>query len=537
VGYLAHILLALLAIGLTESGARIDYEQPAFVVLLAFVPYAFAALAARLFVRGRFRLAMLVYRSLALSAPLMFFAACALFGWQKSVEQWSGAHTSIVDWPGPSLLPLILPFVVYELTTIDARARAVASGKEYRAWRTFQTRMFLSGLVPMGVYIGIASIVGLSERARVSIEEIALFNALFATVLLVVIGMFLPFMLKNTWETVPLAAGAQRDALLGVARQAGFANPRLYVWKTGHQLANAAIVGVTARSRVVLFSDSLLAQMDTRELSAVFAHEMGHAFRHHVPIFVMWVGVFFLAGDLAAQALFPDDALLAGLTLLVAMGVWFVSFGFLSRRFELDADLYSLDLLGETRSLIAALERVGGRLRDVASWRHFSTAERVRFLERAESDPAVGRKLRRGLHAWTWLALLAFLLCAGLHVRALLQQLPEGRARVALRLGNYAEADRCIGRMTNPDPLLVKLTQRALSLGEDHTPVERLAARALVSLAARDLDATREWLALGALRCAHPFQALTELAVQDPVDLDALERELRRAALELDASS
>ena len=63
-------------------------------------------------------------------------------------------------------------------------------------------------------------------------------------------------------------------------------------------MANAAIVGFLPGHRTVLFSDSLLAGLPPRELAAVFAHEIGHARRHHVLVFGAWTLVFFLAGDL-----------------------------------------------------------------------------------------------------------------------------------------------------------------------------------------------------------------------------------------------
>src|SRR5262249_6269763 len=160
------------------------------------------------------------------------------------------------------------------------------------------------------------------------------------------------------------------------------------------------ILGVGPRHRVVLFSDLLLAQLGPRELAAVFAHEIGHAFRRHVRIFVTWAAGFFMAADLVARHLFADSPWVSGGFVVGAMLAWYWAFGFLSRRFELEADLFSLDLLGDPGALIAALERVGGAFRDVASWRHFSTAARVRFIERAATDPAVGDRLRRELRRW-----------------------------------------------------------------------------------------------------------------------------------------
>jgi len=297
----------------------------------------------------------------------------------------------------------------------------------------------------------------------------------------------------------PVPEGPERDLLLSVAEMANFASPKLFVWKTGHSTANAAIVGVTKKSRVVLFSDSLLAQMNPSELAAVFAHEMGHAFRRHVPIFVVFVLGFVMLGDLLAQHYFHDEPVWAGVTILGVMAIWFFSFGFLSRRFELDADLFSLDLLGEVRSLMSALEKVGGQFRDIASWRHFSTAERVRFLERAQVDPHVGRRLRRDLRRFTYLGIALFVLTGVLQATRLISTFTEDELRADLRLGHFARAHERLLTASDVDPNLRAAVERAYEARDDSS-VPALARRALDSLQNGDVRRAREWLQIGALR-------------------------------------
>src|SRR6185436_1238857 len=92
------------------------------------------------------------------------------------------------------------------------------------------------------------------------------------------------------------------------------------------------------------------------------------------------------------------DEMLAGAILLAVLGAWYLSFGWLSRRFELEADLFSLDLIGDAEGLIGALEQVGGaHARSLSSWRHFSTAQRVDFLRATALDRSIGAKLERTL--------------------------------------------------------------------------------------------------------------------------------------------
>jgi Zn-dependent protease with chaperone function len=500
-GYLSDIVLAIGALALSEAGATSGWNAPWAVLLLCLVPHVLAWAARREVLRGKFKSGQALLRVLQYSAPTLYLCALVLFGWQSSVARWLGREVTLLAWPELSLLIVFLPFVVYQALAIDARSRAMApAGREQRAWRNFQVRMFLSGVVPITTYIVIAAAIGWDERLCVRIQEVALYNALFATSLLLLLALGLPWILCNTWETEPISAGPTRELLDAVATRARFRSRSLRVWKTGHQMANAAIVGISARSRVVLFSDSLLSELDLRELAAVFAHEIGHAVRHHVPIFVMWVSAFFFGADLLATWWFPDNLWLSGGLILSVMAIWYFAFGFMSRRFELDADLYSLDLLGDANALISALERVGGRLRDVASWRHFSTAVRVRFLSQAALDPAAAVRLRRNLRCWTCVGAALFLVTAGLQIRALFKAKPAQEIQADLRLGDYATAARRLRDMRELDPDVAALVVRASTLERDGVDGRELEREARSALRAHDIEAALAWLELGELR-------------------------------------
>jgi Zn-dependent protease with chaperone function len=360
--------------------------------------------------------------------------------------------------------------------------------------------MLAAGIVPVALYVVAAAIVGASNEARVAVEEIGVFHAAFAGGLLVLLALALPFLLEHVWETAPLPEGSQRAALLALAREAGFGAPRLRVWRTGHQVANAAILGLTKTNCTVLFSDQLLAHLPPSELAAVFAHEMGHAVRSHVPLFIAWVLAAFLLGDLAANALFADEPVLAGVVMLGFLAAWFAGFSWLSKRCELQADLHALDLLGETHTLIAALERVGGRLRDVAGWRHFSVAERVRFLKHAQADPSVAARLHRTIRGASVLGAVLLALALALHGLRLVHDLPADRVRADLRLGDYQSAALRAERVEDLDPVLAAAARLAGSLGADGVEVERVDREQRAAEARGDREAAEAWRALIELR-------------------------------------
>ena len=538
-GYLLHLLVALLGQGLAESGWSTGWDASWLVLFLLPVPHLLGALGHRLFLRGKFRASAIVLRVLAGSAPALHVLAVCAFGWLDALRRWFGEGVSLGGWPRIGLLLALAPFVVLELASIDARARVMTpSGRERAAWRTFHARMLLSGLVPLVGYVLVSTLAGSSDRVRVEIEEVSLFSAAFALVLLSVLALGLPSLLRNVWNTAPFPPGERRDLLDAIAARARFRARALLAWNTGDLMANAAIVGVGPRTRVVLFSDSLLAQLDGPELGAVFAHEIGHAARRHVLIFVSWAAAFFLLADLAANRWFASDPWLGGGLVLAAVLAWLLGFGFASRRFELEADLYCLDLLGDSTALVRALEKVGGRFRDVASWRHFSTAERVRFLEKAAADPAVGERLRRSLRRWSRFGFCVFVAAAALEVWILVRAFPAERLRADLRLGAYASAAERAGS-SSVDEELSRLARRAATLEDGERGVANLESRARASMLAGDIEAALEWLDLGALRgsaslaaVASALRGLVQGLPDAAADLDPHLREGWTAELE-----
>lgn len=499
-GSLGHVVLALAALAAAEAGLEHGFLPPWVVALCAPLAYVIARASEREIVRGRFRIGEWLHKFLVVS-PIVFFAAAVwACGWRSVVSRWSGAEVSLLGWPDLRVLALLAPWLLFELTALHARSRYFVAVRERDGWLAFQVRMLIAGLVPVLLYVIAAAIVGASDEARVAVEEIGVFHAAFAGGLLVVLALVLPFMLEHVWETTPLPEGSHRTSILALAHESGFGTPRLRVWRTNNQVANAAIVGLTKHSRTVLFSDRLLEQLPPRELAAVFAHEMGHAVRSHVPLFIAWVLVAFLFGDLVATAFFPEEPVGAGLVLLGFLAAWFAGFTWLSRRCELQADLHALDLLGETHTLIAALERVGGRLRDVAGWRHFSIAERVRFLEHAQADPSVAQRLHSTIRAASVLGSVLLVIALGLHAVRMLSDLPTDRLRADLRLGDYASAAHRAERIEDLDPVLARAARLAGSLGSDGVQRARVEREAAAATARGDEEHAAVWNALLELR-------------------------------------
>src|SRR5919198_332878 len=129
--------------------------------------------------------------------------------------------------------------------------------------------------------------------------------------------------------------------------------------------ANAYVNGLGRTKRVVLF-DTLLRDFPPAEVSSVVAHELSHVKHRDVPRFLAWMGIAApaaahlvqrlaerLAGDTRnGPAMLPALALSAGIVSFFG-GVAGTA---LSRRVEVRADVFSLDLAGDPDAFIS-LER------------------------------------------------------------------------------------------------------------------------------------------------------------------------------------
>jgi Zn-dependent protease with chaperone function len=183
-------------------------------------------------------------------------------------------------------------------------------------------------------------------------------------------------------------------------------------------------MGLAAPLRYIMLTDALLDQLPERQVESVMGHEVGHAKHHHIPwmvgalIATMGIGMLavfvvmlvFAAGMEAAERSLPMAQaplqLAAGgveaVVSLVFLGLGFVMFGWVSRRFEWQADAFAVKALsmedpGAKAVTPESVEAMAGALGSVArlnhisperrSFRHGSIAHRQRRLARLVGLP------------------------------------------------------------------------------------------------------------------------------------------------------
>jgi STE24 endopeptidase len=170
-----------------------------------------------------------------------------------------------------------------------------------------------------------------------------------ASWLISAIGVFVfaPEILRRVLHTEPLRDSPLRQRLDALCQRTRIRYRDILLWKTDNNMGNAAVMGFVPRLRYILLSDLLLERMPDEEIEAVFAHELGHIVHRHMIWYVVFVVV------LALINAGPGSWLAAHLTrwfgthaqepVLAAMMIakFLLLFGFVSRKFERQADVYA----------------------------------------------------------------------------------------------------------------------------------------------------------------------------------------------------
>jgi STE24 endopeptidase len=224
----------------------------------------------------------------------------------------------------------------------------------------------------------------------------------------------MPWLLVKLWGAQRLTDPLLLAELDAECQRAGVQVSAIMRWPVrGARVYNAMVLGVLPRLRYVLFTDDLLRDFSAEERTAVLGHELGHARHHHLWIYLM----FALATGLlswSARGMLDDvvqtlpgitllsDEVRTGLIAMLLLAVqWRLLFGLLSRACERQADLAGADLAGRgdsaagaviMQNALGAVARLAGVDPRAPSWRHYSIAERMTFLEKVATDTAVAAR-------------------------------------------------------------------------------------------------------------------------------------------------
>jgi STE24 endopeptidase len=166
-----------------------------------------------------------------------------------------------------------------------------------------------------------------------------------------------------------------RDQIVQLASRAGINVTRVLKMDESRRSThtNAYFTGIGRAKRIVLF-DTLLTSMDTDEILAVLAHEIGHWKRRHLlkglavsqllSLFILFLAHRLIQGDflasifdLSTDIVYPKIVIVG---FLASMALFLLKPGFnaFTRFMEQEADRFSCDLTGRGEAMIAALVKL-----------------------------------------------------------------------------------------------------------------------------------------------------------------------------------
>ncbi len=241
-----------------------------------------------------------------------------------------------------------------------------------------------------------------------------------------IVFLFAPFLVKFVWRCYSLPKGSLRDILIRLSKSVNLKFRDILLWPTYGVIVNAAVVGFVGRIRYIMLSDGLIESLTDGQIESVFGHEIGHIKHHHMLFYLFFavgsMGFVGLLGYYLQMTLGLSPDIVQIIIILAIAGLWFLCFGYISRNFERQADLFAVKLLsrefdkfgcddvhclrhnGEysgkliTPVCMSSAKLFGSALRRTAalnaipamkkSWRHGSISERCNFLIEVAGQPA-----------------------------------------------------------------------------------------------------------------------------------------------------
>ncbi|HYC78043.1 MAG TPA: M48 family metalloprotease [Planctomycetota bacterium] len=380
-----------------------------------------------------------------------YFVLLNATAWPDVVRTW-------VPIGGLDALVAFTPYLAAASARVDATwpfdPRAQAGTWTRRQAFLFQARVLLVPTAPFFVVHAFSAWAdGVPElrAATVAYEGLGVLSTVFG---LLVVSALTPVFLRLLVGGRPLKDPTLLGDFRAFLARVRFRIPWLLRVETDGRIMNAVYVGLAAPLRAVLMTDAILGRLDRTEANAVFAHEVGHGVKRHLPLFVAFVAAIVVGGhafaeDLsratgavgdafAAAAGRPALASTLALTLESAVvvvaffgGMWFL-FGYVSRRLETEADLFAADAMGDAETFVRALEGVAASagpaaLRD--GFRHFGVPRRVEIVRAAALDPAVRARWDRTFRRIRLAVFGVLLFSAARLALRLPEDLAEGRVR------------------------------------------------------------------------------------------------------------
>ncbi|WP_298268624.1 M48 family metallopeptidase [Geobacter sp.] len=264
---------------------------------------------------------------------------------------------------------LAIPFSLYGTFRLESRYGFNTTG--VRLWladlaRTTLLSLILTSLLTAGAF----ALVAWSQRFW------WLWVWLFFAAVSLVLMYLSPVLIEPLFHTFkPVTDPGLEDEIRAMARRAGLKVSRVMQVDASRRSrhSNAYFTGIGRVKRIVLY-DTLLAQMDHREILAILAHEIGHWKKGHIRRRLIltqvgalaaswlvwkltgWEGLPGLIG--LPEASFAARLVITGFLASIAAFPLTPLSSWLSRRHEREADRFACGLTGDPEGLASALVKL-----------------------------------------------------------------------------------------------------------------------------------------------------------------------------------
>ncbi|MCA9279655.1 MAG: M48 family metalloprotease [Phycisphaeraceae bacterium] len=285
-------------------------------------------------------------------------AACLLLGWPEIVGAALGKPTGLTRLA--SLVPYFGCLVTLWWFVSGIQRRVIEMSLISRLDRgepiaSLPSRLALTwDRVRSQLVVTLGPIIVAYVLLRLADGYVGVQVALFAFIVLLS-----PMLITKLLPTVPLPAGQLRTMIEMLAQSQRVRVRSVRIWNTRGVMANAAVVGVLPPFRCVLLSDAVLNFMREKHIAAIILHECAHIRKWH-PLWylfsllsVSWIGAWVF--DSANTLLHNSERIAAYLHLLPEWWIFVpyamlivLTFGFVSRTFEREADALAVDALTKT---------------------------------------------------------------------------------------------------------------------------------------------------------------------------------------------
>ncbi len=362
-------------------------------------------------------------------------ASVAIFtvmGWPSIVSDAWGLEPVVGVYELTLLTPLLLSMTFSWIVFYDIQSLARCPEAAWKL-RLRKRLAYVEVRMRMSLMMIVGPLLMLMVAIRYSgwMEQLTTGQALAAAAgICMLVMVVFPWLISRVWKTERIEDTSLDQKLMQICKQANVGVRQIKIWKTGHQIVNAAVTGILPGTRVILLTDLLLKKFEPEEVEAIVRHEAGHVRLKHLPLKMLFIvlPMLILLMDKASEnglanrlseALFASGWALAGehAAHLMAIGFAFyllVVLRWLSHKMEFEADLFAA-----TQGVNSEVDRGVDQTR-AALWRlavlspdqfrkrtlmHPSIRDRIKFIEKIADDPTLAKAYCRSFSRRKWIVM------------------------------------------------------------------------------------------------------------------------------------